>query len=309
LTTRHQTLAVAFCDNVLPPSSSRALFDRLARMEKDLRLFGEVRASISLPVLKAMQAAGVKELQIGIEALSASLLKRLNKGTRVIDNLRVMRDCEALGIGNVSNLIIQFPGSDEREVAETLRTLRFVMPFRPLRCVRFWLGVGSRVWHKPTDFGLQAVFNHPHYGQLFPAQIVSSLKFMIQGYRADQGRQQKLWQPVRQAVVNWQGQYEKLTRAAKGEPALHFRDGREFLIIVEHRPDQKPMKHRLTGASRQIYLFCQLPRHLQHILASFAPLTETNIRSFLTSLVEKKIMFEEDGRYLSLAMPLRPIGR
>jgi hypothetical protein len=236
--------------------------------------------------------------------LSTRLLKRLNKGTRAIDNLRVMRDCEALGIANVSNLILQFPGSDEQEVAETLQTLAFALPFRPLRCVPFWLGVGSCVWRRPADYGLTAVFNHPHYARLFPAEIVSALLFMIQGYRGDRGRQQKRWQPVRRAVAQWQRQYEQLRKAAMGQPALHFRDGREFLIIVQYRPDQKPIKHRLTGASRRIYLFCQKPRRLQRILSGFAPLTEAHIRSFLASLVDKRLMFEEDGRYLSLAMPL-----
>jgi hypothetical protein len=108
-------------------------------------------------------------------------------------------------------------------------------------------------------------------------------------------------------VAQWHRQYEQLRKAAKGEPALHFRDGRDFLIIVEYRPDKKPVKHRLTGTSRRIYLYCQKPRRLQRILAGFLPLSEGDIRSFLANLVEKRLMFEEDGRYLSLAMPLRAI--
>ena len=35
---------------------------------------------------------------LGIEALATSLLKKLNKGTTAIQNLEIMRDCEALGI-------------------------------------------------------------------------------------------------------------------------------------------------------------------------------------------------------------------
>jgi hypothetical protein len=45
LTARHQTLSVTFCDNVLPPGSGRRLFERLVRLQKDLRLFAEVRAT------------------------------------------------------------------------------------------------------------------------------------------------------------------------------------------------------------------------------------------------------------------------
>ena len=58
-------------------------------------------------------------MQIGIEALSSRLLKKLHKGTSAIQNLEIMKNCEALEIRSVSNLILQFPASDEQDVAET----------------------------------------------------------------------------------------------------------------------------------------------------------------------------------------------
>jgi hypothetical protein len=50
----------------------------------------------------------MREVQIGIEALSSRLLKKLHKGTRAIQNLEIMKNCEMLGIRNISNLILQF---------------------------------------------------------------------------------------------------------------------------------------------------------------------------------------------------------
>ena len=81
----------------------------------------------------------MREVQIGIEARSSSLLKKLHKGTSAIQNLEIMKNCEALGIRNISNLILQFPGSDEKDVAETLEVLEFAWPFHPLKAVSFWL--------------------------------------------------------------------------------------------------------------------------------------------------------------------------
>ncbi|MGD9193945.1 MAG: hypothetical protein PVH58_18650, partial [Desulfobacterales bacterium] len=75
----------------------------------------------------------MQEVQVGIEAFSSKLLKKLNKGVTPIQNIEIMKNCEILGIVNASNLIIHLPGSDEQDVAETMRNIEFVLPYRPLK--------------------------------------------------------------------------------------------------------------------------------------------------------------------------------
>jgi len=305
LSKKYQTLSVAFTDNLLPVKSSREIFERLEKLDKDFRFFGEIRASTSRPVLEAMRAAGTEEVQIGIEALSTRLLRKLNKGTTAIQNLEIMKDCEGLGIVNVSNLILHFPGSDRQDVEETLRVLEFASPFRPLRFVHFWLGLGSPVWQNPAAFGLKAVFNHPNYSAIFPGDIARSIRFMIQGYRGDLGQQRKLWQPVKKQVRSWKKMYNDLHAGPGRSPILSFRDGTDFMIIRQKRWHDKPMTHRLTGTSRAIYVYCQSHRSLERILAHFPQVAEDKIAPFLKMMVHKKLMFEENQNYLSLAVPAK----
>ena len=309
LTTRHKTLSVAFMDNLLPMKESVEIFDRLGNLGKDFRLFAEIRATTPRHMLEAMQAAGMHEVQIGIEALSTRLLKKLNKGTTAIQNLEVMKHCEELGIINVSNLILHFPGSDLLDVEETMRNLEFALPFRPLRSVHFWLGLGSPVWQDPQAFGVKAVFNHPNYAAIFPPHVSSSPRlFMIQAYRGDLMFQRKIWQPVKKKVRAWKKRYAELHRGASHTPILSLRDGRDFLIIRQKRTNAEPLTHRLVGTSRAIYLFCQRHRSLKRVLAHFPGIAEDRIVPFLRMMVDKKLMFEESGRYLSLAVPVRPAG-
>jgi ribosomal peptide maturation radical SAM protein 1 len=305
LTGRYQTLAVSIVDNVLPKTSSGKLFKKIAGLEKDLKMFAEIRAKTPLSRLEVMTDAGMHELQIGIEALSTSLLKKLNKGTRAIQNLEIMRNCEALGIVNRSNLILHFPGSDEQDVAETLRNLEFAYPFRPLQTVNFWLGLGSPVWQNPAAYGIKAVFNHPNWSILFPPGISKSMEFLIQAYRGDLGFQKKIWQPVRQKVAAWQKAYADLHREPAAAPALSFRDGRDFLIIRQRQYPAGSMEHRLVGTSRLIYLFCMQHRPLKLICSRFPGLAEDKISTFLKIMVAKKLMFEEGNAYLSLAVPVK----
>ena len=306
LTAKHQTLSVSMVDNVLPRNTSAEVFAKLDRLKKDLRLFSEIRATTSWVELKAMAKAGTQEVQIGIEALSTPLLKKLHKGTTTIQNLEIMKNCEALGIENISNLILYFPGSDERDVALTLRSIEFALPYRPLKTAAFWLGRGSPVWQDPKSYGIRAVFNHPNWALLFPREIFQSLEFMIQAYRGDLGCQRKIWQPVKKKVATWHRIYTELHKGPNPSPILSLRDGGNFLIIRQGRLNAEPLNHRLKGTFRLIYLFCRHHRSLKKIRDRFPTFSEDKIVAFLKMMVDKKLMFEENNRYLSLAVPVNP---
>jgi ribosomal peptide maturation radical SAM protein 1 len=305
LTTKYRTLSVAFMDNLFPLKTSRDIFNRIARLGKDFRLFGELRATTPGRILNAMQAAGMKEVQIGIEALSTRLLEKLNKGTTTIQNIEIMKHCEMTGITNSSNLILHFPGSDQEDVIETLRNLDFVLWFRPLKIVYFWLGLGSPVWQAPENFGLRSVFNHRNYSAIFPPDVFKAMRFTIQSYRGDLDHQRKLWQPVKKKLKAWKKVYGELHRNPTHENILSFRDGRNFLIIRQKRLNGQPLTHRLEGTSRAIYLFCRQHRSLKRIFARFPSVAADRIEPFLRMMVDKKLMFEENDNYLSLAVPAK----
>lgn len=302
LTTRYRSLHVAFADNLIPAKTTIPIFERLEKLKKDLHLFCEIRANISRSALEVMRRAGVVELQVGIEALSNNLLKKINKGTTVIQNLEVMKHCEELGLQNCSNLIMQFPGSDEQDVQETLDTLSFAGCFRPMQAVNFWLGLESPVWQTPAKYGILSRFNHPHWSKLFPPAVSRNLTFIIQSYRGDIARQRRLWKPVRSRIKRWQADFQQLRGAPDSPPILSYRDGRDFLIIRQRRPGAPPQNHRLTGSSRQIYLYCRRSRRLASITKKFSDFNQSAIKAFLASMVQKRLVYSENDRFLSLAV-------
>jgi len=293
-------------DNLLPSRDLGGLFKRVALLGKDLRLFAEIRATTSRNELSAMAAAGMREVQVGIEALSSRLLKRIQKGTSAIQNLEIMKNCEAPNLPRLnSNLILNFPGSGQIEVDETLANLEFALPFRPLKGIPFWLGYGSPVWQDPTAFGLKRVHNHPFYAKVFPPEILQVLVLIIQGYHGGLRHQQRLWRPVKQRLEEWKTAYSQLHQNPRSDPILSYQDGGNFLIIRQRRYGIDDMTHRLKGASRKIYLFCEKNRSMSQILARFPGFGEEKVRPFLSMMVDKRLMFREGERYLSLAVPIR----
>ncbi len=305
LTNRYQNLSLTVVDNVLPKTSSMDVFKAVTALGKDLKFFAEIRANSSASELAVMKSAGMHELQIGIEAISTSLLKKLQKGTRAIQNLEIMRNCEELGIINRSNLILNFPGSDEQDVSETLRNMEFALPFHPLQPVNFWLGHGSPVWRYPERHGIKAIYNHPNWSCLFPRRICRQVEFVIQTYRGDMGLQKNLWRPVKNKIRQWQRSYDLLQQDGAKSPILSYRDGHNFLIIKERRLQKESIKHRLVGTSRKIYLFCRRHRSLIQIRNRFSKFAEDQIIAFLRMMVDKKLMFQEEDTYLSLAVSRR----
>ncbi|MBW2109049.1 MAG: hypothetical protein JRI36_10350, partial [Deltaproteobacteria bacterium] len=133
--------------------------------------------------------------------------------------------------------------------------------------------------------------------------------FMIQSYQNGLGYQKRLWQPVKAKVRAWKKAYNDLHCGFGRRPILSFRDGRRFLIIRQKRPNADTLTHRLVGTSRAIYLFCRRPRTLHRIVNQFPEPGQEKITAFLNMMVEKRLMYEENETYLSLAVRAHRAGK
>lgn len=293
-------LDFAFMDNCLDRSQALELFENLAGEGRDYRIFAELRAIYTAEEYRRMRKGGLYWVQIGIEALSTSLLKRLGKGTTAMANVAAMRHCEETGLELSANLICHFPGSTEEEVQETLSALDYVFPFRPLTTVSFWLGYGSPIFRNPTNFGLSRLYPHPYYSYLFPEELRKRLKPLVLSYSGDRRKQTQLWRPVIEKVKGWQKIWSRL-REEKG-PLLTYREGLDFILIRQVTPQGRVLHHRLKGPSRAIYLFLTEPRTLWDITSAFPNLSGEKIKNFLQDLVRKKLLFQEKDRFLALAI-------
>ena len=304
LVRKYGSLKLYFVDNILNYEGIRETFEGIANLGKDLEIFLESRAQIKKEQLKWMKKAGVKKIQIGIEALSTSLLKKIHKGTTAIQNIAIMKHCEELGITNSANLIMCFPGSEEKEVVETLKNIDFILPYRPLKGIKFWLGYGSAIASYPKMFGIRGIYNHPVYSILFPEFFYKNLYFMNKGYIGDRYKQERMWRPVLKRCNEWQDYYKKM-KSLSCDPILSYMDGGDFLIIKRRFNKGQNELHRLRGTSREIYLFCDTTKHFKKIAQRFSNIGQEKLLGFLNSLVDKKIMFKEGNRFLSLAVKLK----
>jgi len=294
----HESLNFAFTDNMLPPRELDPFFRAMAESPGEYSFFGEIRARTTPEQIEKYRQAGLNSVQVGIEALSDSLLSRMKKGTTVMDNVAVMKYCCAQGVLLQGNIITDFPQTEEDEIAETLATLDHVFPYPPLDAASFFLGLGSPVHKNSRAYGIQAITVHPKIRMLFPESCRNG--HLIAGYRSDVQMQRTLWQPVREKIRRWQDFHR--TRDAHGRPALSYRDGGDFLFLRQELPGKEPLIHRLRGLSRKIYLFCEQPKTLDEICSAFPKPGRESIVTFARQLHAKRLLFHDGERIISLAV-------
>lgn len=295
----HESLHFTFTDNALPPKEADRFFTALAECDMDLDFFAEIRALTKPRQLEIARRGGLRTVQVGIEALSSSLLKKMEKGTTAIDNIAAMKLCCQYGIRLEGNLITDFPATTKAEIAETLHHLNFVLPYPPLESATFFLGLGSPIYHRTKEFSIQTILPHAKNKKLFPEPYLKEMDMLLNSYRGDRKQQRTLWAPVKQKIKEWQRFHSK--RSQSHHP-LHYRDGSTFLIIRQETATGKPLLHRLRGLSRKIYLFCATPTRKDDLLTTFPKITEPALEKFIDDLCVKHLMFQEDDRVLSLAI-------
>jgi ribosomal peptide maturation radical SAM protein 1 len=306
LAAKHTSLKFFFVDNILDAAKLDDLFSCIGALGRNFEIFTELRASTTRQQLIGMRRAGVTQVQIGVEALSTRLLRKINKGITTIQNIEVMKHCEELGIQHLSNIMLGFPGSDAEDVAETLDNLKFVSSYQPLRQVRFWLGQDSPVALDPEQYGIRRITNHPYYKSLLPDSLGTSLCLMVKTYIGDRTRQKRLWRPVDREINLWQKQYQSLRRQHFPAPLLSYRDGGDFLLIRRRSPGTEMETFRLRGSSRAIYRFCETRQSLTKISSQFPRFSSDQLQHFITDMVDKRLMFQEGKQVLSLAINEEP---
>ncbi len=295
---RYSCIDFAFMDNCLPRKQAAQIFDTISTHKRDYSFFAELRPGHTKNELERMARGGLDTVQIGIEALSTSLLRRLRKGVSTIDNLAAMKLCAELGIRLEANLITCFPGSTLKEVEETLYNLDFAWPFPPLKPVRFWLGMESPVFRLYKNFGIRSIRSDRRYKELFPDDIARKLVPLMFEYTGDRKSQARNWRPVEKKLLFFARRRKEL--AIYG-PALTYRDGGHFLLIRHVLEDGKILNHRLSKLSRTLYLAAEEPIGVKKLFSIANNVPNEKIDTFLRQMVSKRLMFLEDGKVLSLA--------
>ncbi len=301
---RHQTVRFLLLDNALRPRQAEGVARRLRELPGQFRFGCELRAEVGPGHLWALRQAGCEAVQVGLEGLSTSFLKRIGKGTRTIQNLQALRTCAELELASWCTLLTYFPGVTQEEIQETAENIdRFACAYEPPSVSRFEVHPGSLVHRDPERFGVARLRNADRFALAIPPEELDRLHlpyldFDLKGPLPD-------LTPLRRAVERWQQLHNELD-PEPGQPiwkrskALYFEDGGDFLKVVDRRHGFQSFV--LEGLHRELLLACTEIRSMRELRLLFV---SPDVDEVLDELAVEDLIYRESEEVLSLPVAWR----
>jgi ribosomal peptide maturation radical SAM protein 1 len=304
LAARYQQLRFHAVDNIIDMHYFDEFLPRLRDSGFDLDLFYETKTNLKREQVSIMRDAGIVAIQPGIESLSTPILKLMKKGVTALQNIRFLKWCAEFGIHASWNVIYGFPSEPPEEydrMADLMKSLTHLEPpnLSPLHMVRF-----SPYHQRPAEFNLKIIGPGAHYRFAYPCDelTLADLAWSFDYQHLDDRRPEEYTGAIREVIEDWQANYDP------GDGSLCYRRGPGFLIINDRRPNLERCDYRLSETEAQIYLACDsgaTPAKIRETLTHYGNggLSGKDVEEYLEELVEARLAYEEDGCYLSLAVP------
>lgn len=292
-------------DNIIDMRYFCDLLPKLRDAGYDFRLFYETKANLKREHLHAMREAGVLSIQPGIESLSTPILKLMEKGVTALQNIRLLKWCAEFGIQPGWNVIYGFPGEPAEEydrMADVMKSLTHLTPPGNLCVVH--LERFSLYFDRPREYGLKITGPRPYYPLIYPADqaTLSDLAYSFE-YSYDDGRDPKTYiAAISESIETWRRDYDDGSN-------LSYRRGPGFLLIDDRRPGLGGYDYSLKETEAKIYLICDSGATAMAAWKALQAdgakdIEPEDVEDFLDEMTELRLMYEEDGLYLSLAVPV-----
>lgn len=230
LESRHGPHEFQVVDNILDMKHIDSVLGRFAERARPPKLFYETKANLSKSQLRTLRRAGVYMIQPGVESLSTPILQLMKKGVTGLQNVRLLKWCEEVGINPAWNFLYGFPDEDPREyerIAGFIPSLVHLPPAWGIWIVdihRF-----SPFHSEPQRHGftkLRAGLAY-RYVYPFPDTVLDRLAYFFDYERID-GRDADDYSAVAQAaLVDWRSRYREASlRLSVDGQRVAIRDGR-----------------------------------------------------------------------------------
>jgi ribosomal peptide maturation radical SAM protein 1 len=291
---------VAAVDNILDMRYFTTFLPALAEADLNISLFYEVKSNLKKDHIKLLRQANILRIQPGIESFSTKLLNIIHKGVKGIQNIQLLKWCKEFGIHAAWNIIFGFPGEPSEEYIRMTEITLLITHFTPpVSCGLVRLDRFSPMFTDQKN--ITNIRPYPCYHYIYPdlsSESRANLAYYFQFDYADSRDVASYTTNLIQSVDIWKNTHH--------QSSLHLMNDKENTWIFDFRPIALNNIFRLTGIEELIYITCDSIQSLDSLMktvrSSFNAPSPEIIHSILQGFVDMKLMVEEDGLYLSLAV-------
>lgn len=291
-------------DNIMDHKYIAQLCATLGEERYDYRLFYEVKSNLQPAQLRQMARAGISTIQPGIESLSSHVLALMRKGVTMLRNVRLLKWAYYYKMRANWNLLTGFPGETTDDYAAQLRVLpllRHLPP--PAGAGRIWLERFSPYFFD-SSFPVRNVRPLDVYRHIYPeeqldlAQIAYFFDYEMEDTLADASHD-----ALREMVEEWKGAWGRRPR-----PQLVYQRAPDWIQVIDRRTAEVEA-HAFTGLAATVYEVCSETDHsveaiCDQVARSGGSAGAEEVHASLAKFCSLGLMLEEDGHYLSLALPV-----
>lgn len=228
---QYQPEGIYMSDVSMPLSFHEEVFPKLVEREKELpRLYYQFKSNLQLPDLINLKKANVGLGTVGIEAISAGLLKLMNKGITGWQNVKFLRCTRSVKLHVDWLLLWGFPGDKIEYYQETLDILPLIRHLQPpITLMHVFLTRFSPYFSNAKDFKITNLRPWAVYDMIFPdwAEKDKLASWFIGDYPCEAHENPQLIKAISEEVVLW----KKLWRTTR----LVMVPFQDYYIIFDNR--------------------------------------------------------------------------
>lgn len=287
-------------DSIIDLRHSANVFSRLAN-DPAKPIFCYTKANLSKPHVRLLAKAGVWGIQPGIESLSTTILRLMNKGCSMLQNIQLLRWCREYEIDVVWNLLYGIPGEDPEEYDKMRVLTDYIGHLQPPSLVcKVMLHRFSPFFVDPSKYGIVNITPAPWYREIYsiPDHSLARMAYCFEFDYADKRIPDEYVEHLKKAVERWRNSFAESMFLARrnAEGLLIAKDTRPYVDSCEGRIFESPYA--------EIIEYCDQTRHFSAVESYLRNknlnCTAQQLKRILANLVESCIVLKDEENYLSL---------
>ena len=308
LSSRYDTARFRLVDNIIDMKYVENLFGRFAEDHCDLDLFIETKSNLQKSQIRTLAVGGVKCMQPGLESLSANQLQAMDKGVTPMQNIICLKWSFYYHVTVSWNILLGFPGEtneDYRRQIDLLPSLFHLQP--PESTGKFWLERFSPYYTRPHEYGVRITGPGTAYEYVYDARqvdlkkIAYDFEYELDNWNVDQ----EVYQELVDLVQEWQR-----LAGSSDRPFLYYSKAIDYVTVYDGRNPKAPIRMRYDWPAAGIIEVCSgAAKSVDQIRSLLAQRpdkgggSDEEIDRALIALTSARILYEERGKYFTLAIP------
>ena len=308
LSRRYDAVRFRLVDNIIDMAYIEGLFGKLAADHCDLDVFIETKSNLQKHQIKTLAAGGVKCMQPGLESLSLNQLHAMDKGATPMQNIICLKWSLYYHVTVLWNILLGFPGETNEDYQRQLDLIPSLLHLEPPEATgKFWLQRFSPYFTRPHEYGIRITGPGMAYEYVYDVRqvdlkkIAYDFEYELDSWQVDP----HLYQELVGAIESWQRLHKSGDR-----PFLYYSKAPNYVTVYDGRNPQAPTRRRYDGLAGLIIEICnEAPKSRAQICVAVGERMDCNeaaLKPVLSELINQRVLYEERGKCVTLAVPENP---